>query len=130
MEELKKDFNIVVVDDSQFSRQQISNVLTDHQFNVIGQFEQANEALEFFKGNTVHLAIVDVVLPGASGFELAQQITEHYNKVSIIMVSSLSQERVVLESIASGAHDFIQKPIQETVLIDSVQKIFQSFVEG
>ncbi len=116
-------FNIIVVDDSQFSREQISGILTQYGFTVTGQFSAAGDALQFIAENPVQLAIIDVVMPKVSGFELAQKIQEKFKKVKIVMVSSLSQERVVLESIASGAHDFIQKPIDELVLVDSVKKI-------
>lgn len=68
-------------------------------------------------------------MPKISGFELAQQLQEKFKKIKVIMISSLSQERIILESIASGAHDFIQKPIQESVLIDSVKKVEKTFRE-
>lgn len=125
----EEPFNIIVVDDSQFSREQITTILTQYGFEVTGQFSNANEALRFVSENPVHLAIIDVVMPKISGFELAQQIQNKFKKIKIIMVSSLSQERIILESIASGAHDFIQKPILETILIDSVKKVIKTYEE-
>ncbi len=122
-------FNIIVVDDSQFSREQVSGILTQYGFEVTGQFSNANEALQFIYENSVQLAIIDVVMPKISGFELAQKIQDKFKKTKVVMISSLSQERVVLEAIASGAHDFIQKPIQESVLIDSVKKVYKIHTE-
>jgi FixJ family two-component response regulator len=45
------------------------------------------------------------------------------------MVSSLSQEHVVLDAIGAGASDFIAKPIQKQQLIDSVAKIMAERTE-
>jgi FixJ family two-component response regulator len=42
------------------------------------------------------------------------------------MISSLSQEHIVLEAISSGASDFISKPVQKNQLIESIQKIAQN----
>jgi FixJ family two-component response regulator len=42
------------------------------------------------------------------------------------VISSLSQERIVLEAISAGASDFIAKPIQKQQLMDSLEKIINS----
>ena len=47
-------------------------------------------------------------MPEISGIELAQALNELKNKVTIIMMSSLKQEDIIIESIAVGAVDFLQ----------------------
>ncbi|MCB9094539.1 MAG: response regulator [Halobacteriovoraceae bacterium] len=125
----KKLFKIIVVDDSDFSRKQIINILEKNGFNVVANFGNAPETIQYLVAHDIDLAIVDVVMPKISGFDLVNQITENFRNIHVIMVSSLSQERIILESIASGAQDFIQKPIKEELLVASIQKIMNDFTE-
>ena len=64
-------------------------------------------------------------MPEISGIELAQALNELKNKVTIIMMSSLKQEDIIIESIAVGAVDFLQKPFEKETLIKSVKKAEQ-----
>jgi two-component system chemotaxis response regulator CheY len=118
----KKDYNIVVVDDSDFARKQIISMIQAAGYNVMGDLSNAKDTITFLSENKVHLAIIDVVMPESSGIELAQVISDNFEDMGIIMMSSLGQERIILECIASGAQDFIQKPIPPHVLVDSIEK--------
>ena len=65
----------------------------------------------------------DIVMPEVSGIELAELINQNYKDIYVIVVSSLSQEHVVLEAIGAGAADFIAKPISQQQLVESLEKI-------
>ena len=113
---------IFVVDDSDLSRQNMVKLLEDNNFNVVGQASGAKECLETM-GNEPNLFIVDVVMPETSGIELTKVITNNIKDVFVIMVSSLTQEHVLIESISAGAKDFLIKPFKSHDLIQSVEKI-------
>ncbi len=117
-----KDFRLLVVDDSNFSRAQISALLTQHGFSVVGEAANAEQALSLIKEKKPHLVLADIVMPEISGIELTAKISQHYPGVAVIMVSSLQHEQVVLESIAAGAIDFVGKPIQPKQLLEAVEK--------
>ena len=51
------------------------------------------------------------------------------SKIKIIMVSSLKTESIIIESISSGALDFIQKPFSREDLINSVNKVVRILKE-
>jgi len=117
---------IIVVDDSDFTRKNIVNFLRSKNFNVVGDFNHAQPALEHITSNTTTVALIDVVLPEISGIELCQKITANVQRTKVIMMSSLAQERIILECIAAGAQDFLQKPINETHLTDAILRIVQN----
>jgi two-component system chemotaxis response regulator CheY len=125
----KSLYSIVIIDDSHFSREQIAKTLKENDFNVTGLFERPSDCISSLSEKQFNLAIIDVVMPKISGFDLAKRLKDYNSNIDIIMISSLSQERIILEAIASGAMDFIQKPIQEQILLDSVGKGFQIFSE-
>lgn len=115
---------ILVVDDSDFSRKSIMEILTNHGFNVVGQASSAEEALPLAAQTEANCFLIDIVMPEVSGVELAKSITEQFTKqMYIILMSSLNTESVVIESISAGALDFLHKPFTEDQLLQSIKKI-------
>lgn len=125
----KNQFRILIVDDSDFSRSNISRMLDNPRYNIIGEAGNAKEAINILRDRKAHLAIVDVVMPDVSGIELANYITDNFQDTSIIMISSLGQESIVIDSISAGASDYIQKPFKKEELITSVEKILATIDE-
>lgn len=98
-------------------------MLTEEGFQVIGEAPSAESALPMIKEKNPHIVIADIVMPNVSGLELTEKISHSFPDIAVIIVSSLSQEHVVLDAISSGASDFIAKPISKQQLLDSVEKI-------
>lgn len=116
---------ICIVDDSDHSRLNAAKILENAGFNVVGLASSAEEAIQVTATSDVNLYLIDVVMPDASGIELAKILNDKNSKASIIMMSSLRMENIVLESISSGAIDFLSKPFDADDLIKSVEKIEQ-----
>lgn len=114
---------IVVIDDSDYSRKATIEILTDAGYNVVGEANGAEGAMNLIATSKADLYIIDVVMPEVSGIELAKLISEKSIGVYIIMMSSLSNENIIIESISSGALDFLQKPFEKSELLSSVAKI-------
>lgn len=117
------ELSIVVVDDSDFSRSFVIKILKEAGYTVVGEAAHAASALQVIKEKKPQVVITDIVMPEISGIELTEKINQDYDNIFVIVISSLSQEHVVLEAIGAGAADFIAKPIQERQLIDSLEKI-------
>jgi YesN/AraC family two-component response regulator len=94
---------------------------------VVGEAASATAALQVIKDKNPHVVITDIVMPEISGIELTEKINQDYEETYVIVISSLSQEHVVLEAIGAGAADFIAKPINQQQLVDSLEKIMSQF---
>ena len=123
MIEERSKLKVVIVDDSDFSRTIIIKMLKDEGFNVVGEANSATTALMVIKEKKPHVVITDIVMPEVSGIELTENINQNFDNTFVIVISSLSQEHVVLEAIGAGAADFIAKPIGQQQLTDSLEKI-------
>lgn len=121
----REDLKILLVDDSDFSRQLIKTMLQEEGFVVSAEANSAEAALGSIKESTPHVLITDIVMPKISGIELTEKVTQNFDDISVIVISSLSQEHVVLEAIGAGARDFIAKPIQKPQIVDSLDKLLQ-----
>ena len=114
---------IAVVDDSDFSRSLIIKMVKAAGFNVVGEANHADTALQMIKEMRPDIVITDIVMPDISGIELTEKISQNFDNIYVIVISSLTQEHIVLEAINAGASDFLPKPINQTQLIDSLEKI-------
>ena len=122
---MSEKLKIVVVDDSEFTRQTTAQILNDAGHNVVAQFGSAAETIRFTADSSADLFIIDVVMPEVSGTELAKHLTDNsgLDGTNIIMVSSLDTENIIIESISNGAIDFIKKPFAANELLQSVSKV-------
>ena len=119
----RENLKIAVVDDSDFSRSLIIKMLKEAGFQVVGDAASAAAAMLVIHEKKPDVVITDIVMPEVSGIELTESINKNFSDIYVIVISSLSQEHVVLEAISAGAADFIAKPINEQQLIDSLEKI-------
>lgn len=120
---------VVIVDDSDFSRSVIRKMLNEEGITIVGEADRADAALVVIKEKRPNIVITDIVMPEVSGIELTEKITQSFDEIAVIVISSLSQEHIVLEAIGAGASDFIAKPIQKQQLLDSLDKIMQQLKE-
>lgn len=129
MSDLKKLSKVYVVDDSDLSRKTICGILEDNGYNVVGSASNASDAIKNLATLNPNVFIIDIVMPEISGLDFAVKIKERYKKSSIIMMSSLSQDSIIMESISTGAKDFIQKPFEPADLVVSVAKVLSTMKE-
>ena len=118
------NLKILIVDDSDFNRKNMMEILTFEGFNVVGQAASAEEAIQIAHSTKPNLIFVDIVMPEISGLELTKHLQEKtQGEKFIIMMSSLNIESMVIESISNGASDFLQKPFDREDLIKAVEKV-------
>jgi two-component system chemotaxis response regulator CheY len=117
------DIKVVIVDDSDFSRSLIRKMLMEEGVDIVGEANSAESALVVIKEKKPTIVITDIVMPDISGIELTEKINQTFTDIYVIVISSLTQEHVILEAIGAGASDFIPKPIQKQQLMDSLEKI-------
>lgn len=121
-----KQYRLLVVDDSDYARAQMTALLTQAGFTVVGEAASAEDALRQVRDKKPHLVLMDIVMPDVSGIQLTEKIITDYSNVGVIMVSSLTHEQVVIESIAAGASDFINKPVTPQQVIEAVEKFLSN----
>ncbi len=120
---------VLIVDDSDFSRNIVSRIVMESGHIVIGEAAEATSALALIKTKNPNVVITDIVMPEISGIELTEKITQNFEDISVIVISSLSQEHIILDAIAAGACDFISKPIHQDQLRDSLEKIKNQYLK-
>ena len=105
--------NVLVLDDEAQIRRVLRTSLVASGF-MVREARRGEEALELIREEMPDLMIVDINLPGISGFEVCREIRESCD-VPIIMLSVRNNERDKVRALDSGADDYVVKPfgIQE-----------------
>ena len=118
-----KKANVLLVDDKTENLLALESVLADLGQNLV-RASSAREALRFLLLEDVALILLDVQMPGLSGFELAELIRERERTqhTPIIFVSATSvNEQFIFKGYSLGAVDYLTKPIQPEILKSKVR---------
>ena len=115
---------IVAVDDSVIILKMLGKVLDKK--CELHAFSDGNRALEFLRKKTADLIILDIEMPGISGFDMLTKIKQidHLKYVPIFFLTSNSEKSNVVKAIAGGADDYVVKPIDEDILLQKIEKLF------
>lgn len=106
-----------------FMRMMIKDILTKNGYNIVGEAENGAKAVEKYAELKPDLVLMDITMPEMDGIEALKKIKAADANASIIMCSAMGQQAMVIESIQSGAKDFIVKPFQADRVLEAVQKV-------
>ena len=120
---VNKNDKDIGLEDEESIRSFIVINLKRNNFDVIeaGSGEEALEKLD----ETVNLALLDVMLPGISGFEVCKQAREKYPALGIIMLTAKGQEDNKIEGLELGADDYIVKPFSPKELTARINALLR-----
>lgn len=114
--------NILVVDDEPKNLTVLETILDAPQYRIM-RAESAEQALLALLANEFAVLILDVRMPGITGFELAQMIKERKktSQIPIIFLTAYyNEDQHVIEGYGSGAVDYLHKPINPAILRSKV----------
>jgi two-component system, chemotaxis family, chemotaxis protein CheY len=113
---------VLVVDDAAFMRMMIKDILSKNGFEIVGEAENGNIAVEKWKELRPELTMMDITMPEKDGITAVKDIKQIDANAKIIMCSAMGQQAMVIEAIQAGARDFIVKPFQPDRVIEAVRK--------
>jgi two-component system, chemotaxis family, chemotaxis protein CheY len=113
---------VLVVDDAAFMRMMLKDILTKNGYNVVGEANDGNQAVEKYKELSPDLVTMDITMPEKDGISALKEIKQYDPSAKVIMCSSMGQQAMVIDAIQEGAKDFIVKPFQADRVIDAISK--------
>lgn len=114
--------SVLVCDDAAFMRMMIKDILTKNGYTIAGEAENGLKAVEKYAETQPDLVLMDITMPEMDGIEALKKIKASDPNASIVMCSAMGQQAMVIESIQSGARDFIVKPFQPDRVLEAVAK--------
>ncbi len=110
---------ILIVDDEKEIADLVALYLENENFTVF-KFYTAQEALKCIADETLDLAVLDVMLPGMSGFQICKIIREQHH-YPVIMLTAKGEEVDKITGLTLGADDYITKPFLPLELVARVK---------
>jgi two-component system chemotaxis response regulator CheY len=114
---------ILIVDDAAFMRMMIKNIVTKNGYEVVGEAENGQVALELYQQYKPDLVTMDITMPEMSGIEGVKAIRSMDPNANIIMCSAMGQQAMVMEAFQAGAKDFIVKPFQQDRILQAIERV-------
>ncbi len=115
---------VLLVDDHEVVRLGLKALLERHpQFEVIGEAANAREALEMVGNYHPDVVVMDIRLPGTSGIEACEEITNRYPDTRVIMLTSYAEDEMLFSAIRAGASGYMLKQIGGEDLIKALEAV-------
>jgi DNA-binding NarL/FixJ family response regulator len=113
---------ILLVDDHEVVRLGLKSLLEHNdKFEVVAEAGTAKEAVRKVEEYHPDVVLMDIRMPGASGIEACQEITDRWPDVRVVMLTSYAEDDMLFSAIRAGASGYVLKQIGAEELITAIE---------
>ena len=118
---------ILIAEDSPTQAEKLRSLLEEHGYTVVTA-PDGKQALALARRRKPTLVISDVMMPEMGGFELCREIKgdEQLKDVPVILLTSLSDVRDIMQGLECGADNFIRKPYEDRYLLARIDYLLMN----
>lgn len=121
--------SLYIVEDYLLTRTTYKHYFTQHEeFEVLGDFETAEECLEALQAKEADVVLMDLGLPYMNGLEATKIINQQFPRTKVIVLTSHDQDQEIFASLSSGANAYALKDITFTDLINVIREVHKGAV--
>ena len=120
----REQATVLVADDEEVNRELLNALLTEAGYKVVCA-EDGEQALQALLGQSIDMALLDVVMPRQTGFVVCQKIKSkpETRLIPIVLVTGLNSTDDRVHGIMCGADDFLNKPVNRHELLARVHSL-------
>src|SRR5262245_35633645 len=119
-----KTTTIVLADDHRIVREGLHALLkSETGFSVVGEAGDGLTALELARKLSPDVVLLDLMMPGLNGLEVARQLNKQMPQTKIIILSMYDDEGFVLEALANGVSGYVLKDAGSSDLVQAVREV-------
>ena len=126
---MAKRKKILIVDDSVYQRQGLKKLLDENGYQVF-EAEDAIDGIQLFRKIKPDVVVMDINMPVMEGTDAVRYIKKIDHDAVVVMFSTLDDEKSVMEAIKAGARDFITKPLQNKLMLDTLDRLINNNPTG
>ncbi len=118
---MTRDPTVFVVDDDEAVRRFLGGLIASVGLRV-ETYASAREFLDAFEPGSPGCLLLDIRMPGMSGLELQKELAERAAGLPVIILTGHGDVQLAVHAMKAGAVDFIEKPFNNELLLDRIQK--------
>ncbi|MDZ4826079.1 MAG: response regulator [Actinomycetota bacterium] len=123
---MTKPVRVVVAEDEAIIRLDLTEILEEEGYDVVGQTGRGDEAIDLVRDLKPDLAILDIKMPGMDGLTAARTIAGE--RISAVLIlTAFSQHDLVEQAREAGALAYLVKPFQKSDLIPAIEMALGRF---
>ena len=116
--------SILYVEDEPFLAKIVKETLESNGF-LIHHAKDGHEGEKLFKAQAINLCVLDIMLPGKNGYELATEIRAIDHQIPIIFLTAKNQTADLIKGFESGGNDYLKKPFSMEELIVRINNLLK-----
>jgi len=116
---------VLIADDDPHIRELLRFYLAKEGYHIVAASDGDTAAL-LLEEDVIHLAIVDIMMPGKNGLELCRQIREFYD-IPVIMLTAKGEVRDKEKGFLAGTDDYLTKPFEPTELLYRIKALLRRY---
>ncbi|AMO54642.1 chemotaxis protein CheY [Endozoicomonas montiporae] len=116
--------NVLIVDDSPTELYRLKAILEKNGHSVITA-ENGADGVAICRQEKPDAVLMDIVMPGLNGFQATRQLSKdsETHQIPVIIITTKDQETDKVWGLRQGARDYLTKPIDEKVLLNTLTKV-------
>lgn len=124
-------YRLMVVDDEQIVLDAITHIINKSVTNVkvVATARSGREAIEKAKTTQPHIILIDIRMPGINGIEAIKEIKRTQRDIKYAIISAYEQFEFAKQAMELGVEYYILKPVNRTILINTVMKMITEIFE-
>ncbi len=116
---------VAIVDDDESVRSALQGLMKEAGFPALS-FSCAEDFLQSGEPQRTACLIADIRLPGMSGLELQSQLNGNHHRIPILFITAHGDEQMRMRALRGGAVEFLTKPFDDDLLLDSVRAALET----
>lgn len=118
---MKKNFTIVIAEDSAIQSKKLEDLLARNNYNVMAA-RNGIEAISLIRSKKTDLIISDIVMPEMDGYTLCKKIKQDSSLsfIPVVLISSMNSSQDIIKGIESGVDYYLTKPYDDDYLLDRI----------
>ncbi|MDE6904681.1 MAG: response regulator transcription factor [Lachnospiraceae bacterium] len=120
----EEKFRVLFLEDEPTIREVLTEYMLISGYEVTGT-DRGDRAIELLSKNDYHIAVLDIMVPGADGFEVLRYIQEKKGDTAVIMLTALGDEKSQVKAFNYYADDYVIKPVSPIILLKRMETILR-----
>ncbi len=117
---------LLVIDDAAIIREMIKDTVASAGWTVAGEAANGQEAIDRYREVRPDAVTLDLVMPQYDGLHALRGIREFDPEARVLVVSALEQKAILQQAFKAGAADFLVKPFDRQILVQSLEQLVPS----